>query len=111
MLEFIRDDVDRVRDRVQLILLRRQRQLVLEVAGRDRLEPCENRMYALARERERRIAAYLVSQCSAVPSSVKRRVGIRVLATRRYTLPIMRPSGLALMSSARQVKPTSTSPV
>src|SRR5689334_22469960 len=99
-----------MRDRVQLIAVGRKRYRVVEIAGRKRLELGENALHTAARKSQSRVVSHLRSHLIAVGSSVKSRVGIPVLAIRKYTLPIMRPSGLAFTRRAIELKSARTVP-
>ena len=110
LAQLVREDVHGMGDRVQLIAFGRKWYRVVEIAGRKRLELRENALHAAARKGQRRVVRHLRSHSIAVGSLVKSRVGIPVLAIRRYTLPIMRPRGLAFTRRAIALKSARTVP-
>jgi len=111
LAQLVRKDVHGMGDRVQLIAFRRQRYRLVQIAGRKRLERRENALHSAARKGQRRVVVrHLRSHSIAVGSLVNSRVGIPVLAIRKYTLPIMRPSGLAFTRRAIALKSARTVP-
>src|SRR5690348_2553952 len=104
LAQLVRQHIHRVGQRIQFITFLRKRNGAVQVAGRDRLKLRQNALHPTPRERDGHVVRHLLSHSIAVGSLVNSRVGIPVLAMRRYTLPIMRPSGLAFTSSAMALK-------
>src|SRR5262245_5980404 len=98
------DDVDGVRDGVELVVARGNLQPSRRIAAGDQLEHLQEFDDAITLELERRAVAVHArrpfSHAIASPSSENNCAGMPGFAMRRCTLPIIRPNGLASIKSA-----------